>query len=472
MTVVQQFKHSQLARILFIGFLVLLLQIPTVMLQNLIQDRQSIRQEAVTGITQSWGRGQMVIGPRLAVPYAKRVIVDNKERVQYSYGVFLPESLKITGDLKTEVRKRGIFEVPVYIANLKITGQFSRPDFSSWGVRPEDINWNAAELNLQISDAHAIQNQAVLQWNQKDVPFAAGLGKFAEGEIGIHASLKGQPQADSYTFSIPLELKGSEKIGFAPFGRVSEVTLTSDWNNPSFQGVWPPKQHEVRNQGPKKGFDATWSIPSLGRNYPQQWNRDNAVSSSKINESLIQIDLISPVDNYRMADRSVRYNFLFLLLTFVVFWLFETATKLSVHPLQYLLVGVAMSMFYMLQLAISERLSFGLAYLISSIAVVGLLTAYSVAVLRAKKRGAIIGVMQVGLYSYLYTVLASQDDSLLLGSLGLFIFLAIMMYFTRNMDWLSGPRSQVVPAGGPTVPPTSPPRTAFPTDEAEADRLE
>jgi inner membrane protein len=468
MTVVQQFKHSQLARILFIGFLVLLLQIPTVMLQNLIQDRQSIRQEAVTGITQSWGREQMLIGPRLAIPYVKRIVVDNKERVQSGYGVFLPDDLKITGKLETEVRYRGIFEVPVYQAKLELTGKFARPDLSGWGVRPEDINWNGAELNIQISDAHAIQNQAVMQWNQKPVPFTAGLGKFAEGEIGIHASLKGQPQADTYSFTIPLELNGSERIGFAPFGRVSNVSLTSNWNNPSFQGLWPPDQRKVTS----KGFEATWDVPSLGRNYAQQWNKENPVSSETINNSLIRIDLISPVDNYRMADRSVRYNFLFLLLTFVVFWLFETATQLSVHPLQYLLVGVAMSMFYMLQLAISEHLGFGIAYLIASIAVVGLLTAYSVAVLRAKKRGAIIGVMQAGLYGYLYTVLANQDYSLLMGSLGLFTFLAIMMYFTRRMDWLSGPRPQEVAVGGPTAPTTSPPRTAFPPDEAEADRLE
>jgi inner membrane protein len=461
MTVVQQFRHSQLARILFIGFLVLLLQIPTVMLQNLIQDRQTIRQEAVTGITQNWGREQMVIGPRLAIPYVKRVVVDNKERVQSGYGVFLPDDLKITGKLETKVLYRGIFEVPVYLAKLQVTGKFTRPDFSSWGVRPEDINWNSAELNIQISDAHAIQNQTVLQWNQKPVPFNAGLGKFAEGDIGIHASLKGQPQSDSYTFSIPLELNGSERIGFAPFGRVSTVSLGSNWNAPSFQGIWPPDQRKVTNDG----FEATWDIPSLGRNYPQQWNKENPVSADKISNSLIRIDLISPVDNYRMADRSVRYNFLFLLLTFVVFWLFETATRLSVHPLQYLLVGVAMSMFYMLQLAISEHIGFEIAYLIASIAVVSLLTAYSVAVLRAKKRGAIIGVMQACLYGYLYTVLASQDYSLLMGSLGLFIFLAIMMYFTRSMDWFTAPRPAMMPTVGPTAPPTMPPQSAALRDD-------
>ena len=190
-----------------------------------------------------------------------------------------------------------------------------------------------------------------------------------------------------------------------------------------------------------KGFNATWDIPSLGRNYPQQWNNESPVNPELIQTSLFGVDLISPVDNYRMSDRRIKYNYLFLILTFAVFWLFETATRLRVHPLQYLLVGVAMSMFYLLQLAISEHLGFKVGYLIATGAVVVLITAYSIAVLRARKRGAIIGVMQVALYSYLYVVLANQDYSLLMGSIGLFLFLAIIMYFTRRMESLEPPLS-------------------------------
>lgn len=454
MIVIEQIKNSQFVRILFIAFLILLLQIPTVMLQNLVSDRQSLRQEAISGITSNWGRKQVLVGPLLAVPYVKRIQVGKELQSQSGYGIFLPDDLQIKGKLDTEVRYRGIFEVPVYQTKLEIRGQFLRPDLSSWGIRPEDIYWDRAELSLQVSDAHAIQNQALLNWNQKSIPFTAGLGKYGGNAQGIHASLKKQFQGDKFSFSIPLTVNGSEGITFAPFGKISKVTLTSDWTNPSFQGVWLPDQRKVTN----KGFDATWDIPSLGRNFPQQWNNEFPVKDETIAASLFGVDLISPVDNYRMADRSIRYNFLFLILTFAVFWLFETATRLRVHPLQYLLVGVAMSMFYLLQLAISEHLGFTIAYLIASTAVVVLITAYSVAVLRAKKRGAIIGVMQVALYSYLYVVLANQDYALLMGSFGLFVFLAIMMYFTRRMDWLESPRLQPAPSlpestdPGPTRP--------------------
>ncbi|NDJ15808.1 cell envelope integrity protein CreD [Myxacorys almedinensis] len=434
----EQIKNSQFFRVLFIAFLILLLQIPTVMLQNLVSDRQSLRQEAIAGITGNWGRSQSILGPRLYVPYIKRFQVGTAEKAEVKYGTFLPDDLQITGNLDSEVRYRGIFEVPVYKTKLDLRGRFVRPDFTTWGTRPEDILWDRAELSLQISDAHAIQNQASLGWNQKTIPFTAGQGKYGSNEQGIHAVLKDAMQADTFAFSIPITVNGSEKIAFAPFGKVTKVSLTSDWTNPSFQGVWLPNERSIT----QKGFDATWNIPSLGRNYPQQWNNEVSSNPEPIQASLFGVDLISPVDNYRMADRSIKYNFLFLMLTFAVFWLFETATRLRVHPLQYLLVGVAMSIFYLLQLALSEHLGFKSAYLLSSIAVVTLITTYSIAVLRARKRGAIIGVMQVALYSYLYVVLANQDYSLLMGSIGLFAFLAIVMYFTRRMDGLEPPTAR------------------------------
>jgi inner membrane protein len=460
----QIFRYSQLVRVLLISILILLLQIPTVMLQNLVRDRQDIRQEAVSSITANWGGEQSIVGPRLAVPYTRRITADNgKTTFKSGYGVFLPDDLEITGKLDSEIRYRGIFEVPLYQTQLQLKGRFSKPDLSVWGVRPEEVDWERAELSLQISDARAIQNQAILQWNQAKIPFTAGLGKFGSGggggdmpSQGINANLKGQMQADSFSFTLPITLNGSEKIRFAPFGKVSKVTLNSDWKNPSFQGAWLPSEQNVNEQG----FTSTWEIPSLGRNYPQQWNVDSPVNSTTILSSMFGVDLISPIDNYRMADRSIKYNFLFLVLTFVVFWLFETATRLRVHPLQYLLVGVAMTMFYLLQLAISEHLGFAPAYLIASIAVVAMLTAYSIAVLKAKKRGAIIGVLQVVLYVYLFVVLANQDYSLLMGSLGLFGFLGIVMYFTRNMERLesTADRPPVVSTLAP-IPPETPPQS-------------
>ncbi len=444
----EQIKNSQFTRILLVSFLILILQIPTAMVQGIISERQGLRSEVISDITTSWGQQQAIIGPRLSVPYIKRFQTDKGVQSEVQYGVFLPTTLNVTSKMDSEVRYRGIFEVPVYQTILDLKGGFTKPDLTSWGVRPEDILWDRAELSLQISDAHAIQNQANLTWNQAKLAFAPGLGKYGgSNSPGIHSVLKGSMTGDRYNFAIPLNLNGSEKLTLAPFGEITQFTLTSDWANPSFQGVWLPNERTVNADG----FSAKWSIPSLGRNYPQQWNTETPVGPETIQSSLFGVDLISPVDNYRMAERSIKYNFLFLLLTFATFWLFETVAKLRVHPLQYLMVGVAMSLFYLLQLALSEHVGFQVAYSVASIAVVGMITAYSVAVLKARKRGVVVGAVQVALYAYLYVVLVNQDYSLLIGSLGLFGFLAVIMYFTRQMNWFT-PDSPEPDAIAPATP--------------------
>ena len=232
-------------------------------------------------------------------------------------------------------------------------------------------------------------------------------------------------------FVLPLELNGSERLTVAPFGEVTTVNLTSNWSDPSFQGSWLPVTRRVTADG----FEAKWDIPSLGRSYPQQWNNLVPTSETTIRSSVFGVDLLSPVDNYRMVKRSVKYNFLFIMLTFAVFWLFEVIVKLRVHPLQYLLVGTAMCMFYLLQLALSEHIGFQTAYLLATAAVVVLITAYSIAVLKASTRGGTIGITQISLYGYLYIVLAHQSYALLIGSIGLFLFLAVVMFLTRKIDW-------------------------------------
>jgi inner membrane protein len=445
-----QLRNSQLLRVLLIGFLILLLQIPVVTLQQLVSDRQLVRAEAITDITSKWGNQQTVIGPRLIIPYIKRLGTEEKLSTQVLYGTFLPEDLQIASKLDPEVRYRGIFEVPVYKTDVMLSGNFLRPDFTLWGIEPKDILWDQAELTIQISDTRAIQNQAVLGWNQTQIAFEPGLGKLGGTGSGIHASLRNQMGLANFNFSIPLKLNGSQTLQFVPLGKVTQVTMSSTWNNPSFQGLWLPTERSITEQG----FNATWSIPSLGRNYPQQWNNETSIDELTIEASAFGVDLLSPVDNYRKTDRSIKYNFLFLGLTFVTLWLFELTAGLTIHPLQYLLVGAAMCLFYLLQLALSEHIGFHYAYAIASFSVVILITTYCFAVLGAKQRGGIVGVLQVVLYSYLYVVLANQDYSLLLGSIGLFLFLAVIMYCTRRIDRFDSDRPVSVIAT-PPLPPKS-----------------
>jgi inner membrane protein len=314
--------------------------------------------------------------------------------------------------------------------SLDLQGRFARPNLSVWGIQSEDILWDRAELSVQISDARAIQNQAALTWNGDEVAFSPGPGEIGAKASGIHADLKDRLKTDSFDFSFPLKLNGSVGAFFAPFGKTTNVKLTSNWASPSFQGGWLPSQRAVT----ATGFEAVWDIPSLGRNYPQQWTSDSPVESA-IDGSRFGVNLISPVDHYRMAHRSVKYDILFLGLTFLTMWLFEVMAGFRVHPLQYLLVGAAMCLFYLLQVALSEHLSFLPAYIIASLAVVGIITGYCVAVLKTTRRGAIIGAVVVALYGYLYVLLTNQDYALLVGSIGLFLVLATVMYLTRRIDW-------------------------------------
>ncbi len=440
-TAIDFLRRSQLLRVLLIGFLVLLLQIPIGMIHGLIEARRATRDEAVTEVTATWGQRQVVLGPALAVPYVKTWTEDREgrsiRRTGERFAVFLPETLHVAGRVDSEIRHRGIFEVPVYSMEVTLEGSFSAPSFAELGIAPEDVLWERAQVWIGISDARAIRNQARLIWQGAEIGFVAGTGPFGVGRSGIHAPLDPAAARAGGKFSIPLMLNGSSAVAFAPFGRETTVTLESNWPDPSFCGNWLPSSHEVSGSG----FAADWSVPSLGRNYPQAWTSDSAVDDDVLWASTFGFELLTPVDPYRMAERSVKYEALFLLFTFLSLWLFEVLAGRRIHSLQYLLVGAAMCVFYLLELSLAEHLGFAVAYLLASAAVVGLVTHYCAAVLRGRGRAAVVGLVVAGLYGFLYVLLRNQDYALLVGSIGLFAVLAVVMVLTRRIDWEQGGRT-------------------------------
>jgi len=350
------FNNSHFMKILLIGFLVLLLQIPIYQIRGVIEEREQTREEAVQEVTAKWGRSQSLIGPSIIVPYINRSYQSSNSRQRQfepniEYATFLPEELKISGRLDSQLLYRGIYEIPVY---------------------------------------------------------------------------------KTFNFSFSLELNGSVGAFFVPFGRDTEVQIDSDWNSPSFQGTWLPKNRTVNSDG----FKATWSVPFLSRNYAQKWLTSPGMEQD-ITESKFGVEMISPVDHYRMSQRSVKYQILFLVLTFTTLWLFEVLTKIRVHPVQYLLIGVGMCLFYLLELSLAEHFGFIRSYMIASAAIIILVTSYSAAVLKTSKRAIIVGLVVTLLYIYLYVLLMIEDYALLAGSIGLFITLAAIMFLTRKVDWYS-----------------------------------
>lgn len=428
-------RNSQMLRLLSVGLLALLLQIPIAMIDGLVTERQERRQAAVTEVSSKWGDAQTITGPVLVVPYVHRWTETATggqpiTRSETRNAIFLPEQLQIRGSIDSEVRNRGIFSVPVYGLKLTIEGEFKAPNFAELGVEPASVAWERAHLAIGISDARAIQQETVVAWNEKRVAFLPGTGGFRDGGTGIHAVVGASAASQRFAFAFPLALNGSLGAYFTPFGQSTLVEIESNYAHPSFQGNWLPSERTVKGDG----FQARWSIPFLGRNFPQAWTSDTPMKEA-IDGSRFGVGLANPVDHYRMAERSVKYAGLFILLTFAAVWLIEVLASVRVHPIQYLMLGAALCTFYLLELSLSEHLGFPLAYALASAAVVGMVAAYGVVVLKRISRAGVVAAGVAMLYVYLYILLMNEDYALLIGSIGLFVILAAIMFATRRVDW-------------------------------------
>src|SRR5690242_752002 len=405
-------RNSQLVRLIVIAVLALLLQIPILMISGLVGERQQRNEDAVADISSKWGGAQSITGPALVVPYTYRWTDESGTRpithAETRNAIILPDSLTILGTMKSEVRRRGIFSVPVYRLDAQVEGEFTRPHFDELRVAPGDVDWSHAHLAVGVSDVRAIQEATTLTWNGRHIDFLPGTGGFVEGGTGIHAPVVIADTTQHIRFAFPLALNGSLRVDAVPFGRATAVDLESDYPHPSFQGKWLPTQRTVDDHA----FTARWSIPYLGRGYPQIWSSDSSMART-IDASRFGVQLVNPVDQYHMASRSVKYAFLFILLTFATIWLIEVLAGVRVHPIQYLMLGGALCLFYLLELALSEHLGFPLAYALASVAVIGMVGVYSLAILRRASRAAIVAAGVALLYGYLYLLLRNEDYALL-----------------------------------------------------------
>jgi inner membrane protein len=429
-------RDSQLLRLFVLAVLALLLQIPVSMIGSLVNERQERNDAAVAEVSSKWGEAQSITGPVLVVPYTRRWTEDpggrSIARTETRNAILLPDQLMIHGTMKSEVRRRGIFSVPVYRLGLQVEGEFTNPRLDELRVAPGDVDWGRAHLAVGVSDTRAIQEEATLTWNGRRIDFLPGTGGFVEGGTGIHAPVAIADTTQRIRFGFPLELNGSLRVDVVPFARTTALELTGDYPHPSFQGKWLPTERTVSEHA----FTARWSVPFLGRGYPQAWSSDSSMAAT-IAASRFGVELVNPVDHYHMASRSVKYAFLFILLTFATLWLIEVLAGVRVHPIQYLMLGCALCLFYLLELALSEHLGFPVAYALASVAVIGMVGGYSLAILRRASRAVIVAAGVALLYGYLYLLLMNEDYALLIGSVGLFVILGAIMFVTRRVDWFT-----------------------------------
>ena len=436
-------RYSTVLKMASIAILVLLLLIPLGMVQSVLTERLQRRDAAVREVTSTWGSEQVVVGPVLVVPYKftqktwkDQVVNGRVERVEASEAMtgrafFLPSAFKAEGQLEPSRLHRGIYESVVYRGTVKLSGVFTRPSFEEWNVDPQQILWDEAEITLAITDLRGAKEALELKLGETVVPLKPG--SHLDGLTGgVYARIKGlSAKMEDIPFEIALTLNGSRSLRFAPVGANNDVQISSAWPDPSFQGAFLPSQRDVRPDG----FTARWQVSYYGRSYPQQWTEKSALTPALVNASLFGVDLVSVVDSYRFVERSIKYGILVIVLLFTAFFLFEVLAASRIHPLQYTLVGVALCLFYLALLALSEILSFGAAYWTGAAAAMLMITLYSIKALGSGRRACVAAVGLAAVYGFLFVILRLQDFSLLIGTAGLFLVLAIVMYVTRNIDW-------------------------------------
>ena len=432
-------RRSVSLKLISIGFLVLILLIPTSMLTSLIHERQDVRDNAIAEVSSKWGNSQVIGGPVLSIPY-NVIVKDEKGHSETTirYAHFLPDILKIDGKVVPEKRYRGIYVVVLYKAKLHITGKFRAPNLQALNETEDSYLFKDAAVSIGIPDMKGINEAINFKLNDTTYSFNPGLP--TNDIFGSGASFKLNLQRHKeYTFEFDLNINGSTALKFLPFGKETNVTLQSTWDSPSFEGSFLPDKHDIN----KQGFSASWKVLQLNRNYPQQGlgsfisadDNDDDTNTKIEKAGAFGVKLLLPIDEYQKTTRSVKYCVMFIIITFLTFFFVEVLNKKRIHPIQYLLVGFAVCLFYVMLLSISEHLKFDAAYLIGCISILTLIAFYAKNIFKNNKLTLIFSFLLALLYGFFYSLLQLEDYALLLGSVGLFTILATVMYLTRKVDW-------------------------------------
>jgi inner membrane protein len=434
----------------------LALTVPLFSVWLLVYDRKSQSEEATASITEGWGAAQVVSGPVLVIPYrtnARETIVANGQSVTRTNELWrelslAPEAMELSTEIRPQLRKRSIYEAVVYDAALTGNAQFAFPaDLARTGVDLAEMDLSRAELRFGASDPRGLGVNA--QVIAGGVPLRLQPGSGAAGARGfvapIDASSLGAGRID---IRFSYQLRGNQSLSLAPEAGDTRWTVRSSWPSPSFAGDFLPAARHVSD----KGFDAAYRIGNLalGRSLvgtsddrlPNAFDQ-GAKSGAAPDRQSAQISLTEPVDPYAQVNRATKYGFLFIGFTFLALLMFDVIGGVAVSGVEYLLMGAALVLFFVLLLAFAEVIGFTPAYVVASAAIAGLNTAYGAAVLASWRRAGFIGALLAGLYCVLYVLLSLEAYSLLIGSLLLFGALAGVMYATRRIDW-GAPRTSAV----------------------------
>lgn len=430
--------------------LTLAILVPLLMIRGTIQERQQYRDAAVRDIGASFGGRQTLGGPVLVVPYEEQVeeeltgddgIARTVVRRKSSQWTFFPATLAVDGVLQPDTRRRGLHQVRVYEWDGTEAATFDVriPGADAGTRRTIGQPW----LSLGIADVGGLRGEPQLTLDGARVAVAQGIGH-ADGP-GVHARLAAPAPGSRLRLDVrvAMRLRGTETFAMMPYGASNDLRVRSSWPHPKFEGTSP--QQDVDG----KGFRAHWQVAAVATNAQRRYLQQPSLAPEQATPAhdarqaagwtppgdSVSVALIDPVNPYVQADRATKYGLLFVLLTFVGFFMFELIKQVRVHPIQYLLVGLAIAIFFLLLVSLSEHLAFGLSYLLAALACIGLIGFYLSAVLRSRARGLGFAAMLGLLYAALYGLLVSEDNALVLGAGLLFAILAAIMVATRKVDW-------------------------------------
>lgn len=424
-------------------FLILILLIPINMIDNMIGERRYRQTEVANEISEVWGQEQSLFGPVLIVPYRESVEIrhsDGSTSMEPRDGriFLLPERLRIGARIEPEIRYRGIFETIVYRSDVRYQASFRRPDFDALGLGSAEIHWSRALLAVGVSDLRGTQGDLRMVTSTYEGSFSPGTSSDVLGS-GISAAAggavpRGLPEKTDLKVSFSLDIAGSKRLLFSPSAKETAVTMESAWRHPRFEGAWLPVERTIGSQG----FKARWSVSWYGRDLPQQWLEGSTGVASlddRIRDTRFGVSLITPVDFYLKSERSVKYAILFVLLVFATVFILEVAMPARVHLIQYALVGFAMTVFYLLLLALAEVIGFAGGFALAALVSTAMIALYMGRTLHSVARGGQFAAILAVIYVFLYVVLQLEDYALLVGTVGLVAALAAVMYATRDIDW-------------------------------------
>lgn len=417
------FFQTTTAKMIMVGILTLVLIIPLALVQELIVERSQRQKEVITETTAKWGNSVYFYGPILKVPYKDPMSGAN------NYAYFFPETL----NNKTEVTmvkplERSIYKSNVFTTKMQFDGNYTNLNFASKGIPAENIYWNRAKILIRTTNLKSLKDEVKMKIGNQNLAFESVASSSNDSIESLETNyFDYQNLQNEAKFNFTISFNGSKQVKMVPIGKTTDAKMTSNWNSPNFNGNFSPISRNITDNG----FEANWKILHFNRPFAQSYFD----ILPELGKYAFAVDFITPVDEYQQSERASKYGFLVIGLTFLIFFLIQSISKINIHIFQYSMIGIALIMFYTLLISITEHSSFSFAYLVAGASVIVMISLYSISILKDKKFPMFIGASLSVLYTFIYVIIQLEDYALLVGSIGLFLILAAVMYFSRKIEW-------------------------------------